>query len=47
MLPGIGLSNENHYVTVSPGRDARPVREFGPWKAALEEMAQWLKNLRH
>jgi len=41
---GIDVGNESHYVAVPPGRDARPVREFGSWTAALEEMAQWLKT---
>jgi transposase len=39
---GIDVGNESHYVAVPPGRDAQPVREFGSWTAALEEMAQWL-----
>ena len=41
---GIDVGNESHYVAVPPGRDARPVREFGSWTAALEEMAEWLKT---
>jgi transposase len=41
---GIDVGNESHYVAVPPGRDAQPVREFGSWTAALEEMAQWLKS---
>jgi len=41
---GIDVGNESHYVAVAAGRDARPVREFGSWTAALEEMAQWLKS---
>ncbi len=41
---GVDVGNESHYVAVPPGRDARPVREFGSWTAALEEMAQWLKT---
>lgn len=39
---GIDVGNESHYVAVLPGRDAQPVREFGSWTGALEEMAQWL-----
>src|SRR5208283_2107479 len=39
---GIDVGNESHYVAVPPGRDAQPVREFGSWTAALEEMARWL-----
>jgi len=41
---GIDVGNESHYVAVPPGRDAQPVREFGSWTAALEEMAGWLKS---
>lgn len=40
---GIDMGNESHYVAVPAGRDASPVREFGSWTAAREEMAQWLK----
>lgn len=43
---GIDVGNESHYVAVPPGRDAQPVREFGSWTAALEEMAQWLIGCR-
>jgi transposase len=39
---GIDVGNQSHYVAVPLGRDAQPVREFGSWTAALEEMAQWL-----
>jgi transposase len=39
---GIDVGNESHYVAVSRGRDAQPVREFGSWTAALVEMAEWL-----
>jgi transposase len=31
-------------VAVPPGRDPQPVREFGSWTAALEEMAGGLKS---
>jgi len=41
---GIDVGNKSHYVAVPPGRDAQPVREFGSWTAALEEMAGWLKS---
>jgi len=43
---GIDIGNESHYVAVPADRDANPVREFGAWTAALEEMAQWLKACR-
>jgi hypothetical protein len=39
---GIDVGNESHYVAVPPGRDSQPVREFGSWTTALEEMARWL-----
>ena len=39
---GIDVGNESHFVAVPPGRDPQPVREFGSWTAALEEMGQWL-----
>ena len=40
---GIDIGNETHYVSVPPGRDPDPVREFGSWTADLEKMAEWLK----
>lgn len=40
---GIDIGNESHYVAVPPGRDERPVREFGSWTGDLEKMAEWLK----
>jgi transposase len=43
---GIDIGNESHYVAVPKDRNAIPVREFGAWTAALEEMAQWLKACR-
>lgn len=43
---GIDVGNESHYVAVPPDRDANPVREFGCWTAALNEMAEWLKLCR-
>lgn len=39
---GIDVGSESHFVAVPAGRDPRPVREFGSWTAALQEMAQWL-----
>jgi transposase len=41
---GIDIGNESHFVAVAPGRDARPVREFGSWTADLHQMAAWLKE---
>jgi transposase len=41
---GIDVGNESHYVAVPPNRDAHPVREFGCWTAALNQMAEWLKS---
>ena len=43
---GIDVGNESHYVAVPPDRDPNPVREFGCWTAALNEMAEWLKSCR-
>jgi transposase len=43
---GIDVGNESHYVAVPPDRDANPVREFGCWTAALNQMAEWLKSCR-
>ena len=39
---GIDVGEDSHFVAVPPGRDERPIREFGCWTSALEEMAQWL-----
>jgi len=41
---GIDVGNESHYVAVPPDRDPNPVREFGCWTAALNQMAEWLKS---
>ena len=38
------MGNESHYVAVPQNRDAKPVREFGCWTAALNQMAEWLKS---
>jgi len=43
---GIDVGNESHFVSVPADRDPQPIREFGSWTAALEEMAQWLKQCR-
>ena len=43
---GIDVGNESHFVSVPPDRDPHPIREFGSWTAALEEMARWLKDCR-
>ena len=43
---GIDVGNESHYVAVPPDRDPNPVREFGCWTAALNQMAAWLKLCR-
>ncbi len=43
---GIDVGNESHFVAVPPDRDANPVREFGCWTAALNQMAEWLKSCR-
>ena len=41
---GIDIGNESHFVSVAPGRDPEPVREFGSWTGDLQEMAEWLKS---
>jgi transposase len=41
---GIDIGNESHFVAVPPDRDENPVREFGCWTRALNEMAEWLKS---
>jgi transposase len=43
---GIDIGNESHFVAVPPDRDENPVREFGCWTRALNEMAEWLKTCR-
>jgi transposase len=45
-VAGIDVGDESHFVAVDPKLDARPVREFGSWTAALRETAEWLKGLR-
>ena len=41
---GIDVGNESHFVSVPPDRDPQPIREFGSWTGALEEMVGWLKR---
>src|ERR1700683_4262517 len=43
---GIDVGNESHFVAVPADRDAHPVREFGCWTAALNEIAEWLISCR-
>jgi transposase len=43
---GIDVGNESHFVAVPPDRDTNPVREFGCWTAALNQMGEWLKSCR-
>ena len=43
---GIDVGNESHFVSVPPDRDPQAIREFGSWTAALEAIAQWLKDCR-
>jgi transposase len=40
---GIDVGSGSHFVAVPPDRDPQPIREFGAWTAALQEMAAWLK----
>ena len=39
---GIDVGGSEHWVAISPERDAEPVRRFGCFTADLREMAQWL-----
>ena len=43
---GIDVGNESHFVAVPPDRNENPVREFGCWTQALNEMAGWLTSCR-
>jgi transposase len=43
---GIDVGNASHFVAVPPDRDPNPVREFGCWTTALQEVAQWLLSRR-
>ena len=40
---GIDVGNASHFVAIPPERDPVPIREFGSWTAAVQEMAQWVK----
>lgn len=39
---GIDIGNASHFAAIPPERDPVPIREFGSWTAALQEMASWL-----
>ena len=39
---GIDVGGSEHWVAISPDRDAEPVRCFGCFTADLQEMARWL-----
>ncbi len=41
---GIDIGNASHFVAIPPDRDPVPIREFGAWTAALQEMAAWLRG---
>lgn len=41
---GIDIGNESHYVAVSPGRNATPVRQFACFTEDLQRLADWLKS---
>jgi transposase len=41
---GIDIGNGSHFVAVAPGKDPHPVREFGSWTWALNELAEWLQS---
>lgn len=40
----IDAGSASHFVAVPADRDSQPVREFGSWTAALQDLAQWLKQ---
>jgi transposase len=39
---GIDIGNASHFVAIPPDRDPVPIREFGAWTAAVQELARWL-----
>ena len=39
---GIDVGGSEHWVAISPDRDAEPVRRFGCFTADLRDMGQWL-----
>jgi transposase len=39
---GIDVGGNEHWVAISPDRDAEPIRRFGCFTADLREMARWL-----
>jgi len=39
---GIDVGNTSHFVAIPPERDPVPIREFGSWTAAVQEMARWV-----
>ena len=41
----IGLGNREHWVTVDPDRDDKPVRCFSTFSNNLYALADWLKSL--
>jgi transposase len=46
---GIDIGGNEHWVAISPDRDAEPVRRFGCFTAEVKAMARWLveKGVRH
>src|SRR5437660_9676582 len=43
-VAGVDVGNESHFIAVDPRMSEQPVREFGSWTAALQDMAMWLKE---
>ena len=41
---GIDVGNASHFAALPPDRDPVPIREFGAWTAALQELARWLTD---
>jgi transposase len=43
---GIDAGSASHFVAVPPDRDPQPVREFGSWSEALQQLVEWLRACR-
>jgi transposase len=39
---GIDIGGGEHWVAISPERDAQPIRCFGCYTAEIRQLAQWL-----
>src|SRR5947209_8125479 len=45
-VAAIDVGNQSHFVAVEAKLGVSPVREFGSWTAALQEMVAWLKECK-